>query len=113
MSPVCAQIVRACSGFVYVLARAGITGGVGSEGPAVEAIGRRVRELREATDLPLAVGFGISTEAHVRAVVQEAGADAAIVGSALVKRMEEAGRSGRDAVGEGETFVRALAGGLA
>ncbi len=107
-----AEIARACSGFVYVLARAGITGGSGGEEPAVESIGRRVRELRGATDLPLAVGFGISTAAHVRSVVRDAGADAAIVGSALVKRMADAAKSGGDAVLEGEAFVRELAGGL-
>ncbi len=108
-----AQIAGACSGFVYVLARAGITGAAAGEGPAVEAIGRRVRELRQATDLPLAVGFGISTAAHVRSVVRDARADAAIVGSVLVKRMEDAARAGRDGVVEGEAFVRELAAGLA
>ena len=111
-APRAAQIAQACSGFVYVLARAGITGGSDGAAPAVDAIGRRVRELREATDLPLAVGFGISTAAHVRAVVREAGADAAIVGSALVKRMNEAARAEGDAVAEGEAFVRGLAAGL-
>ena len=107
-----AQIASACSGFVYVLARAGITGGSNGAGPAVDSIGQRLRELREATDLPLAVGFGISTAAHVRAVVHDAGADAAIVGSALVKRMSDAAGAGRDAVAEGEAFVQELASGL-
>jgi tryptophan synthase alpha chain len=46
-----------------------------------------VRRVRARTKLPLAVGFGISTAAHVRAVVQHA--DAAIVGSSLVKRLAQ------------------------
>ncbi len=47
----------------------------------------RIQEIREVTSLPLAVGFGISTAKHVQSVQNSA--DAAIVGSALVRRMEE------------------------
>lgn len=83
-------VCRACSGFVYLLARTGITGERG-EAPDVE---RRVSRLRQATQLPIACGFGISTPAHVRAVV--AHADAAIVGSALVKRIGQAVERGED-----------------
>ncbi|HZW10266.1 MAG TPA: tryptophan synthase subunit alpha [Phycisphaerales bacterium] len=81
-------IAGACSGFVYLLARTGITGERG-EAPDV---GRRVARLREATPLPIACGFGISTPEHVRAVV--AHADAAIVGSALIRRIDQAGPGG-------------------
>lgn len=85
-----AKICDLCSGFVYVLARAGITGEQGG-GPEA-TLTARIRDLRSITDLPLAVGFGISTAEHVRAVVSSdsADADAAIVGTALVKRMVEA-----------------------
>lgn len=105
-----AAIVRHCTGFVYVLARAGITG----EGQAVAtgAIGQRIQQLRSLTDLPLAVGFGISTMEHVRAVVQEAGADAAIVGSALVRHMGIAHGRGESAKASCEAFVRDLGQGL-
>jgi tryptophan synthase alpha chain len=107
-----AEIARACTGFVYVLARAGITGEAGDAGIAVESIARRVKELRSATDLPLAVGFGISSAEHVRQVVHGAGADAAIVGSALVRRLSDAHGRGVDPVAEAEVFVRELATGL-
>ncbi|RMH30412.1 MAG: tryptophan synthase subunit alpha [Planctomycetota bacterium] len=78
-------IAERCTGFVYLLARAGITG-ERSEAPEVAD---RVRMLRRVTALPIACGFGISTPDHVRAVVEHA--DAAIVGTALVRRLEQAG----------------------
>jgi len=96
-----ARIAKACTGFVYLLARAGITG----EGAAVADVSGAVARLRSATQLPIACGFGISTAEHVRAVVKHA--DAAIVGSALVRRMR-----GSDPVGEAERFTRELAAGL-
>ncbi|MHC4949022.1 MAG: tryptophan synthase subunit alpha [Planctomycetota bacterium] len=97
-----ARIAGLCRGFVYVLARAGITG-ERDAAPEVEPLVARVRAV---TDLPLAVGFGISTPAHVTAVTRVA--DAAIVGSALVRRMGEAD----DPVAAAATFVRELATGL-
>jgi len=100
-----ARIAAACSGFVYLLARAGITG----ETAEAPRIGERVRRLREATDLPIACGFGISTPDHVRMVVEHA--DAAIVGSALVRTMERA-EDEEAALEGGEAFVRDLTRGL-
>jgi tryptophan synthase alpha chain len=100
------KIVRDCSGFIYLLARAGITG-ESSEAPDVAA---NVRRLRGLTDLPIACGFGISTAEHVRAVV--AHADAAIVGSALVRCMSEAVRAGRDPAQAAGGLVAELATGL-
>ena len=99
-------IVAACTGFVYLLARTGITGEQ-SDAPDVP---RQVGGLRQWTDLPIACGFGISSPRHVAAVV--AHADAAIVGSALVRRMGLAASSGLDPVAAAEAFTRELAGGL-
>lgn len=88
-----AELVRHGSGFIYLLARVGVTGagaGGGADSPA--DLGSRVKMLRGLTDLPIACGFGISTAEDVRRVTRgsEGGADAAIVGSAMVKRMAEA-----------------------
>jgi tryptophan synthase alpha chain len=103
-------IVNASTGFVYVLARAGITG----ETQKAPNVGAMIAGLRGMTDLPLAVGFGISTPDHVRAVVSgAAGADAAIVGSAIVRRVSDAAGKGLDHVVPTESFVRSLVGGLA
>ncbi len=111
-----AEIARACTGFVYVMTRTGITGAsqpVGSTGEVrAGSVGERVRQLRQFTDLPLACGFGISSPDQVRQVVVGGGADAAIVGSALVKRMGEAGKAGKDAAAEAGVFCRELVAGL-
>jgi tryptophan synthase alpha chain len=98
-------IARASSGFVYLMARTGITGEQ-AEAPRVAGT---VRALRQVTDLPIACGFGISRPEHIRAVVHEGGADAAIVGSALVRRMGEAAGAGKDPVAEAELLTRELA----
>jgi tryptophan synthase alpha chain len=77
-------IAAASKGFVYAISRVGITGTretVASDAPDL------VARLRQFTRLPIAVGFGISNEEHVRAVGEFA--DAAIVGSALVALIEK------------------------
>lgn len=113
------RIARACSGFVYLLARVGITGESATGAAAIDpaALAERVAMLRGMTDLPIACGFGITTPEQVRLVVSPrdrggADADAAIVGSALVKRMGRAASQHRDPVEEAELFVRGLAQGL-
>ncbi len=102
------RIARACSGFVYLLARSGLTG---EQAELDGGLPERVRRLRAVTDLPIAVGFGISTADQVSEVVQEA--DAAIVGSAIMKRVATLRDDGGEAVVGGvERFVEQLAGGL-
>ena len=79
------QILDASSGFVYCVSVAGTTG-VRQELPAV--LIDQLKGLRQSTDLPLAVGFGISSPEQVSAL--EGVADGIIVGSAIVKRAAEA-----------------------
>ncbi|MDX2117261.1 MAG: tryptophan synthase subunit alpha [Planctomycetota bacterium] len=100
------EIMKASTGFVYLLARSGITG----ERQDAPDIGPRVAQLRRYSDLPIACGFGISSADHVRAVNQHA--DAAIVGSALVRRMSEADANAQDPVQAAADFCRQLSGGL-
>jgi len=103
------RIAEASSGFVYVVARTGITG---EQDKAPEGLGDRVAVLREATDLPIAVGFGISRPEHVAAVVEHA--DAAIVGSALVRRIgEHRDRPPAEIAERVGAYVRELTEGLA
>jgi len=97
------EIVRHCRGFVYLLARAGLTGERDAS-PEVEA---SVARLRSHTSLPIVAGFGVSSPAHVAAVT--ASADGVIVGSALVRRMESA----QDPVTAAVDFTRELAAALA
>lgn len=74
------------TGFVYAVSRAGVTGVRRELPPDLQTL---VANIRAATELPVAVGFGISTPAHVRQVC--ALADGAVVGSALVKVIAQHG----------------------
>ena len=77
-------IAGASKGFVYAISRVGVTGTQQQvAGDASELVAR----LRQYTELPIAVGFGISNAAHVKAVGEFA--DAAIIGSALVALIEK------------------------
>jgi tryptophan synthase alpha chain len=81
-------IARAASGFLYYVSVTGVTGARSSLAADLEA---RVRELRAVTDLPIGVGFGISTPEQAAEVA--AFADAVVVGSALSLVIERAGAS--------------------
>jgi tryptophan synthase alpha chain len=81
------EIVKQTTGFVYVVSVAGITG-VRDQLPA--ELLDQLRWLRTQTALPLCVGFGISKPEHVRMLRDSV--DGVIVGSALVRRLEEVGR---------------------
>jgi len=74
-----ARIAQAASGFIYYVSREGVTG---ERESLSGSIGEAVARIRGHTELPVVVGFGISTAGHVRAV--GAVADGVVVGSALV-----------------------------
>jgi len=78
-------IAAASSGFLYLISRTGVTGAKDSLPDELPALLRRVHRF---TDLPIAVGFGISLPGHVS--VLGGLADAAVVGSALVSEIEKA-----------------------
>jgi len=104
------QLAAASTGFVYLLARAGITG---EQQEVAADLSDRIVAVREATDLPIAVGFGVSTSDHVRKIVRESGADAAIVGSAIMRRVAELRDGPRDdLVRKVGQFISDLATGL-
>jgi len=79
------KISAATSGFLYIISRTGVTGAKDALPDELPALLRRVRHF---TDLPIAVGFGISLPGHVS--VLGGLADAAVVGSALVSEIETA-----------------------
>lgn len=72
-------IAKAANGFVYAVSRAGVTGARAETSSQAETL---VQRLRKVTDLPIAVGFGISTREQVLETWKYA--DAAVVGSAIV-----------------------------
>jgi tryptophan synthase alpha chain len=94
------------TGFVYLVSRTGVTGERESLSGSAEPL---VKAMREKTDLPLAVGFGISTPEQVRAT--GALADAVVVGSAFERVIEENLGTGSIAAAL-EARARGLASGL-
>lgn len=73
------KICERASGFVYAVSRAGVTGAQNDLSKDAKTL---VERLRKFTDLPIAVGFGISSSEQIKAVCEYA--DAAVVGSAIV-----------------------------
>src|SRR6201994_1413332 len=94
-------IAENSQGFVYAISRVGITGTQTELASDAKSL---VERLRQFTKLPVALGFGVSTPEHVKAVAEFA--DAAVVGSAIVGLVEKtAPADAAKAVGE---FVRSL-----
>lgn len=79
------QIAQCSSGFLYIVSRTGVTG---TRDELPKELPELVRRARQFTNLPIAVGFGISLPTHV--TVLGGIADAAVVGSALVAEIEKA-----------------------
>jgi tryptophan synthase alpha chain len=98
------KIAAYSSGFIYLISRAGVTG----ESDALsDGLEEHVRRLKGLSDLPVAVGFGISTPGHVRQVWKVA--DAAVVGSAIVRHLEES-RQNKDWLDKTVAFASWLKG---
>ena len=98
------QISREARGFIYAISRAGVTGARDEIADDAEALVKRVRSV---SDLPVAVGFGISTAQQVRQVWKFA--DAAVIGSAIVREIERLSGEG-DLVKQLGEFARSLLG---
>lgn len=96
------EIAGASSGFLYYVSRTGVTGARAELAGDLEA---EMKRLKRSTDLPVAVGFGISTPDQAREVAGLA--DGVVVGSALVELLEKEGIDAADA------FVRGLAAAVA
>lgn len=105
------RVLENASGFVYYVS---ITGVTGTASAAVADVDSAVARIRRHTDLPVAVGFGITTPDAAADVVRVA--DAAVVGSALVKRIHDNldanGKAKPSLVGEVLGFTKQLADGI-
>ncbi|WP_148594543.1 tryptophan synthase subunit alpha [Aquisphaera giovannonii] len=102
------EIARMTTGFIYFVSVAGITGERKELPPDLVA---NVEWLRARTELPICVGFGISTPDHVRRLAPVA--DGLIVGSALVRRLADAADRPRpEVVRDIGDFVGELAGAM-
>jgi tryptophan synthase alpha chain len=98
------RVAQCSTGFVYAVARTGVTG-ADRQADIRGEVQTLVKRIRKHTKLPVAVGFGISNAEHFRSVTEFA--DAAVVGSAIVKLIEEHGESSPQAV---TAFIRSLKG---
>ena len=96
------QIVRRGTGFIYYVSREGVTG---MQTKISDTIGEMTAKIRVHTDLPIAVGFGISNPEQARTVAGHA--EAIVVGSAIVNQIAEHGRS-PELVAKVADFVRGL-----
>jgi tryptophan synthase alpha chain len=95
-------IAASGEGFLYYVSREGVTG---ERQELSASIAEQVAAIRQVTDLPVAVGFGISTPAQAAAVADSA--DAVVVGSAIVRQIGEHGGAA-DLPARIEAFVRPL-----
>lgn len=105
------MICSATTGFVYYVSREGVTG---ERAMLAEGIRSRVEAIRQHTELPVVVGFGISTSEHVHTVAQAA--DGVVVGSAIVNciadnlgdvaKIENALRMKMQALTEGKSLYK-------
>jgi tryptophan synthase alpha chain len=96
------RIAQEASGFIYAVSRAGVTGARDEMPCDAESLVKRVRAV---SDLPVAVGFGISNPEQVRQVWRFA--DAAVIGSAIVSQIEKLAGS-PDLVAHVGEFTRSL-----
>ncbi|MCR4591243.1 MAG: tryptophan synthase subunit alpha [Lachnospiraceae bacterium] len=94
------SIAKEAAGFLYIVSSLGVTG---TRSEITTDIGSMMKVVRENTDLPCAIGFGISTPDQAKKMAGLS--DGAIVGSAIVKIIGEYGTEAPDRVGE---FVREM-----
>jgi tryptophan synthase alpha chain len=104
-------VLNNTSGFVYYVSITGITG---AATPDAAKVSSAVARIKRHTGLPVAVGFGVKTAAHARAIAQ--GADGVVVGSALVEALRQSldrqGRATRGTVKAVTDLVAELAEGV-
>jgi tryptophan synthase alpha chain len=105
------KVLTNTSGFVYYVSVAGITG---TKAPDAARVGREVARIKKQTDLPVAVGFGVRSARQASEIA--AGADAVVVGSALVEAVRASldgdGKATAATPGAVHELVAELAGGV-
>jgi tryptophan synthase alpha chain len=95
-------IVKRGAGFIYYVSREGVTG---MQTKVADTIAQMTAKIRAHTDLPIAVGFGISTPEQARGVA--ASGDAVVVGSAIVNQIAQHGKA-PDLIRKVSEFVKPL-----
>lgn len=96
-----AMIAREAKGFIYLVSSLGVTG---TRSEITTDLGAIVKVIRENTDTPIGIGFGISTPEQAKKMADLA--DAAIVGSAIIKLLEKYGKDAAEPIG---AYVKTMA----
>ncbi|MEM5501977.1 tryptophan synthase subunit alpha [Ahrensia kielensis] len=106
------KVLENTSGFVYYVSMNGITGGAIT---STQAVGDAVARIKRHTPLPVCVGFGVKTAEQARVIGRDA--DGVVVGTAIIKAVENTldknGEATKDTVDAVATLVRGLAQGCA
>lgn len=97
-----ASIAKSAEGFVYYVSRLGVTG---AQAEIATGIAEQVAVIKAATDVPVCVGFGVSNPSQAAEIASKA--DGVVVGSAIVKLIEQNGTS-PDCAAKVEIFVKPL-----
>jgi tryptophan synthase alpha chain len=97
------QVLAGSSGFVYYVSITGITG---TRSASADDLAAAIPRIRRATDLPIAVGFGVKTPAQAAGAVRVA--DAAVVASALIETLAADLTDGRAAAGTAEKILHQI-----
>jgi tryptophan synthase alpha chain len=97
------KILKRCRGFVYLVSRLGVTG---ARKDIQKDTINLIKKVKRSTTIPVCVGFGISRPEHVSEICK-AGADGAIVGSAVVKLIEKH-KDKKEMISEISGFIKRL-----
>jgi tryptophan synthase alpha chain len=96
------KVMESSAGFVYYISVTGVTG---TQEPALGPVAHDIRRIKDLTDLPVAVGFGISTADQVKKFALSA--DGVVIGSAFVQWLARHGAE-KDLLHDTFTYARAL-----
>lgn len=99
------KIVKNAGGFVYYVSMRGITGN-NKDGLDTTEIDQATQQIREKTDLPVCIGFGIKDGDTAKQMAQYA--DGVVIGSALVKLLHETSQQNGDVLQTATTFMQSL-----
>ena len=96
------KIAEKCTGFIYTVSLLGVTGGRATLSDMIKPL---ISRLKSITDVPVCVGFGVSTPQHA-VELAKAGADGVIIGSRIVKIIEENLSDKKSIPAKVKTFVK-------
>ena len=98
-------VARAASGFIYAVARLGVTGARSDVPPE---IGSLIERIRKHSEIPLCAGFGFSSSEQIQRTCRETAVDGIVVASALIDRIESTAGSTQEKIAAAASFAREL-----